>query len=96
MRFSAKVEFRLAGAVIRLLRHMANKYGREHVMDHVDHRDFADEFLNDLRPMIHHELLEAKLEGLRIAPADREREKRKVMIELARIDDLGPPGAPKF
>lgn len=95
MRFSARVELRLAGAVMRLLRHFANLYGRENVMAHIDHVDFVEEFRGDLRPFIHRELLKAKLEGLRVAPAEREREKRKIVIELACIEDFGPSGNPK-
>lgn len=86
MRFSPTVEARLAGAVIRLMRHFAARYGRENVMAHVDHRDFADEFKGEMRPMIHRELLRAKLEGLQIASGDRERVKRALVMELAQIE----------
>jgi hypothetical protein len=85
MRFSPTVEERLAGAVMRVLRHFANLYGREKVMDHIDHRDFASVIIRELRPTIAHELLMAKLEGLQIANVlEREREKNRVMDELSK------------
>jgi hypothetical protein len=95
MRFSASTEARLSGAVISTLRHFAKLYGRERVMDHIDHGDFIDMFRTDLRPAIHRELLRAKLEGVRVAPVDRERVKRLITLELAMIEDYGPPGQPK-
>jgi len=88
MRFSPRVEERLAGAVMRLMRDFAQKYGRAFVMDHIDHRDFADKFSEDMRPMIHRELLRARMEALQVPPAQREQEKRKAVMELAKIDEL--------
>ena len=86
MRFSPTVEARLAGAVMRVMRHFAKKYGRENVMAHVDHRDFAEEFSGDIRPSIHRELLQAELKGLQVTNGERERRRREVVIELAEID----------
>jgi hypothetical protein len=58
------------------------------------HNDF-EEFTRALNSLIHHELLEAKLEGLRVAPVDRESERRKIIFELARFEEFGAPGTPK-
>jgi hypothetical protein len=88
MRFSPRVEERLAGAVMRVMRNFAKRYGREFVMNHVDHRDFADDFAEDMRPMIHRELLRARMEALQVQPAEREREKRKAVMELAQLDEI--------
>ena len=82
MRFSPTVEARLAGAVMRVLRHFAHKYGRSAVMDHVDHADFSQALLADLQPSIRLELLRARLDALQIQPDDREGEKRKTLKEI--------------
>jgi len=87
MRFSPTVEARLAGAVMRAMRYFAKKYGRENVMDHVDHSDFTQALIEDLRPLIRRELLQARLFGLQVANGDREREARDVVAELAKIDE---------
>jgi hypothetical protein len=75
--------------VSRLARRFAAQRGRLAI-----HNDF-EEFTGALNSLIHHELLEAKLEGLRVAPADRELEKRRIVMELARPEEFGEPGAPK-
>jgi len=87
MRFSPRVEERLAGAVMRVMRHFAILYGRENVLSHVDHADFAKVFGEEMRPTIHRELLRARLEALQVPPAQREQEKRKTVMELAQLDD---------
>jgi len=87
MRFSPRVEERLAGAVMRVMRNFAKKYGREFVMDHVDHADFRDAFAEDMRPVIHRELMRARLDALQVPPAQREQEKRKAVMDLAQLDE---------
>lgn len=83
-------ESRLADAVVKLLRRFAARRGRATI-----HLDDFDELAAALAPLIHHGLIEAKIEGLRIVPADREREKRKLVMQLARTDEFGAPGTPK-
>jgi hypothetical protein len=61
----------------------------------VSHHNDFEEFASALNSLIHQELLEAKLEGLRVGPADREPEKRRIVMELARLGEFGAPGAPK-
>lgn len=84
MRFSPTVEERLSGAVMAVLRHIARQYGREKVMDHVDHRDFVDKFREDLGPIIDRELKTAKLAGLQVANGERERLKKALVEELSK------------
>jgi hypothetical protein len=71
---------RVAARVMSKLRHMRAIYGAEKVMSHVDHADFRDE----LRAPIERELLQAKLEGLRVPVRSREKAIREIVAELAK------------
>lgn len=78
-------EERLAGAVMRVLRHIRAVYRTDRVMAHVDHKDFVDA----IRPFLRRELLTAKLEVLEahLDGVERERARRLVMLELGRLDE---------
>lgn len=70
-----------------ILRYFGNRYGREHVLEHIDHRDFRDGLRDEIREAIGRELLIAKLAGLEVPLRDSERVKRDIIVTLSKVFD---------
>lgn len=69
---------RIAAAAVKCMRHFIKHLRRE--------PDYAD-IESEIRPHVERELLKAYLEGLEVAASKREAERRKVVLELAKLID---------